>query len=42
VKNDRVYVLTDDYLLLPGANVGKIAEIFAQKLHKKFAAEKHP
>ena len=33
VKNNRVYVLTDSYLLLPGYSVGKIAELFASRLH---------
>jgi ABC-type Fe3+-hydroxamate transport system substrate-binding protein len=33
VANDRVYYLTDSYLLLPGYSVGKMAELFAQKLH---------
>jgi ABC-type Fe3+-hydroxamate transport system substrate-binding protein len=33
VKDNRVYLLTDSYLLLPGYSVGKIAELFASKLH---------
>jgi len=33
VKHNRVHLLTEDFLLLPGANVGRIAEIFAEKLH---------
>lgn len=33
VANNRVYILTQPYLLLPGYSVGKLAELFASKLH---------
>ncbi len=33
VRNGRVYQLTEPYLLLPGHSVGKIASLFAEKLH---------
>jgi iron complex transport system substrate-binding protein len=33
VEHDRIYMLTDGYLLLPGYSVGKIASTFADKLH---------
>jgi ABC-type Fe3+-hydroxamate transport system substrate-binding protein len=33
IENDRIYYLTEDYLLWPGLNVGNIAERFAEKLH---------
>ena len=37
VKNHRVYVLTDWYLLQPGAHVGDVAEKLADILHPKTA-----
>jgi iron complex transport system substrate-binding protein len=33
VKNGRVHILTDSYLLLPGMSAGKIAEKLADLLH---------
>lgn len=33
VRDGRVYVLTEPELLLPGLSVGKVAELFAAKLH---------
>ncbi len=33
VKNNRVYILTESYLLLPGMSAGKIAEQLANCLH---------
>jgi iron complex transport system substrate-binding protein len=33
VKNSRVYIMTEDYLLLPGGSVGKVAALFASRLH---------
>jgi len=33
VRNNRIHILTQDYLLLPGSNVGKLAELFRDKLH---------
>jgi iron complex transport system substrate-binding protein len=35
VKDGRVYVLTDWYVLQPGSHVGDLAEQFAEKLHPK-------
>jgi iron complex transport system substrate-binding protein len=37
VRNGRVHVLTDSYLLLPGYSVGRIAELLADKLHPQNA-----
>ena len=39
VRNGRVYELTDSYLLLPGYSAGKIADLFARKLHPDLAAK---
>lgn len=33
VKNNRVYILTDWYVLQPGSHLGDLAEQFADKLH---------
>jgi iron complex transport system substrate-binding protein len=39
VRGGRVHVLTEPYLLLPGASVSKIANLFADRLHPDSA---HP
>jgi iron complex transport system substrate-binding protein len=39
VKNRRVYELTDSYLLLPGYSAGRIADLFARKLHPDLATK---
>jgi ABC-type Fe3+-hydroxamate transport system substrate-binding protein len=39
VQNGRVYELTDSYLLLPGYSAGKVADLFARKLHPDLAAK---
>ena len=33
VKNNRVYILSDWYVLQPGSHVGELAEKFAEILH---------
>jgi iron complex transport system substrate-binding protein len=33
VRLQRVHVMSEPYLLLPGLSVGKVAELFAEKLH---------
>lgn len=33
VSNHRVYIITEDFVLLPGPRIGKAAHVFAQILH---------
>ena len=41
VKNGRVYIETDSYMLLPGPLVGRIAERFATLLHPGISLDNH-
>ena len=36
VKNDRIYILTDDYILLPGPRIPRIAARLAEVIHRDF------
>jgi iron complex transport system substrate-binding protein len=40
VQQGRVHLLTEPYLLLPGYSVGRVAEIFASKLHATGTGDK--
>lgn len=38
VRDGRIYLMTERYLLLPGLSLGNVAELFAEKLHSEAGA----